>query len=384
MKITVAIPTIAGREKYLTACLMTCVSQDCEELEILVSDNSVNQSARNVVKQFQDKRIKYVNPSIYLPMSRHWDFVISQISGDIFTIIGDDDGLMPNCINRVQDILKQNGLEIIHHSLCNYFWPDYLEDSLKNKIIFFHSGEKKVSIESGNETFRKFCKGQARYVDGPMVYHNFIPTNIVRTLIKDGVFFRRASPDVYSSVALSAACTSYISIGEFLTISGQSAKSNGIAVRIGEKESLAFISEMQANFKPRFNSKSIQLALLDCIYEVVDTYQREEMLVEIDFANHLYRAVIETRSIAGFESKIHEIVEIVHTAYQKRIFIALSSIVLKKVFARLGIADKNKLNQLSYSLPPAIVCDKSVNDIYQASVFLDSHLKKHGSAAQCL
>ena len=383
MKITVAIPTIAGREKYLTACLMTCVSQDFEEFEILVSDNSVNQSARIVVEQFNDKRIKYVNPPTYLPMSKHWDFVISQISGDIFTIIGDDDGLMPNSIFRVMEILKQNGLEIIHHSQCKYVWPDSLDAQFQNTIVFFHSGEKKISIEKGNETFKKLCSGQAQYIDGPMAYHDFVPTNKVRAMTKGGVFFRRAAPDVYSSVAISSACASYLYVSEFLTIFGQSARSNGVAVQIGEKEGMNFLSEMQVNFKPRFNSRTIQLALLDSIYEVIDSYERQDMLIEIDFANHLYKALSQTRGIPGFKKKIHEIVEIGHIAYQKKVLISLSSRVIKKIFAPFGIANIENTNH-KLGLPPSIACDKSVNDIYQASLFLDSHLRKQGSATHCL
>jgi len=376
MKITVAIPTISGREKYLSSCLMTCTSQGCDELEILVSDNSINHSARKIVEQFQDKRIKYVNPPRYLPMSKHWDFVVSQISGKIFTIIGDDDGLMPGSMNRVQEIIQQNGLNIIHHSLCNYFWTDYQEANLKNKIIFFHAGNKNIRVENGYATFKKFCTGQARYVDGPMVYHNFVPIDIVRSLAKDGVFFRRASPDVYSSVVLSAACGSYISTGEFLTISGQSARSNGVSVRTTGKEGLAFIDEMKINFKPRFDSKTIQLTLLDCIYEVIDCYQRQEMLVDINIVNHLYKAATETMTISGFNNKINEIAGIISFALQKQVFITLSFMVLKEVFRRIGITDKNNLDYLSDSFPNIIACDQSVNDIYQASIFLDAYLKR--------
>ena len=101
MKITIAIPTIAGREKYLAACLRTCVTQDNEDFEILVSDNSKDHGAGDLISRLGDKRIRHVYPSEYLPMSGHWDFVLSQVSGDMLTIIGDDDGLMPGCINRV-------------------------------------------------------------------------------------------------------------------------------------------------------------------------------------------------------------------------------------------------------------------------------------------
>src|SRR5438093_5505972 len=123
MRITVAIPTITGRSAYLRWALQTCVTQN-HDFEILVSDNSLGDS-REVVDSFHDRRIRYVRPPVYLPMSAHWDFVLTQVSGDLLAIIGDDDGLMPDCIGRVTEIYQNTGRNLaIHHSLGNYCWPD--------------------------------------------------------------------------------------------------------------------------------------------------------------------------------------------------------------------------------------------------------------------
>ena len=120
--ITVAIPTIAGRERYLSSSLRTCVTQNAD-FEILVSDNPGG-DAREVVAALGDPRIRYITPPGYFPMSAHWDFVLSEVQGEMVSIIGDDDGLMPGCIQRVHEIVEETGLVPVHHALANYFWSD--------------------------------------------------------------------------------------------------------------------------------------------------------------------------------------------------------------------------------------------------------------------
>jgi|GEM_PF-2110160 len=379
MKLTVAIPTIAGREKYLHASLKTCVSQDVDELEILVSDNSAERGAQAVVEQFDDSRIRYISPPAYVPMAKHWDFVVANVSGDAFTIIGDDDGLMPGCAQRVLDLLKQHGLCPIHHSLCNYFWPDFSDKTRRNRIHFSHTSDGLTTVVDGDGMFRKLCQAKARYFDGPMVYHNFIPTALVRSLTHDGVFFRRAAPDVYSSVALSAACSSYLSTSEYLTLSGQSSQSTGNAVRLGTKVGQAYMTEMQADFRPRFMSQTVQFALLDAIYEVVETYNRSDMLDDINVAAHLYRAVMEVRSIVGADKKVKELSRLGLTALKNKVMTKTTAYLAERVLRRMG---KTSSKIAIYHAPSSVTCDASVTDIYAASMFLYSYLNGTSTVAR--
>nr|WP_315202181.1 glycosyltransferase family A protein [uncultured Albidiferax sp.] len=294
MKITVAIPTIEGRSTYLEACLRTCISQD-EDFEILISDNPGG-TARDVVESFNDSRIRYVTPPRYLAMSAHWDFVLSEVNGDFLTFIGDDDGLMPECIKRVKNIISQVGDIPIHHALANYCWPDFSNEKKRNTVAFIHAtGWGGEMVQSG--TFlEKIAKGRARYVDGPMVYHNFIPTTLLRRLVADGVFFRRSSPDLYSSIAIAANTPHFFSTKELLTLSGQGAKANGAAVQLGKGS--GFLAEAKAFYAPRYEGVSIQMALLDALVEVAEYFKQPDLLFKIDYAAHFSGVIREARLIA--------------------------------------------------------------------------------------
>jgi hypothetical protein len=318
LRITVAIPTIAGRERYLAASLRSCTTQDHPDLEILVSDNSVEHGARAVVEASGDPRVRYVHPPRYLPMSRHWDFVLSEARGELLCIIGDDDGLMPGCIDRVAELARRFPSQIVHHSLGNYFWPDYHNQGERNSILLFHPVGRDAVVVRAADVLRGLCEGRLRYVDGPMAYHNFVPTALMRGLSRDGAFFRRPWPDVYSSVALAANVDTFVSTQECLTISGQGARANGASVASGGSDGRKFLAESRDAYRPRFESRTIQLSLLDCILECAQEFTRPAPS-DIPYAAHLRAALREMRSFPGLASKLHEFGELVNAASRLRV-----------------------------------------------------------------
>ena len=59
-KFSVIIPT-RERSDTLQSSLKTCVGQDYDNLEIIVSDNFSTDNTREVVESFDDPRIRYIN-----------------------------------------------------------------------------------------------------------------------------------------------------------------------------------------------------------------------------------------------------------------------------------------------------------------------------------
>jgi hypothetical protein len=303
VKITVAVPTVAGRSKYLAACLATCTSQD-EDFEILVSDNS-DGASRELVQSIADRRMRYVSPPKYLPMSAHWDFVLTQITGDRVCIIGDDDGLMPGCIRRVREIHAEVGDLPIHHAFATYRWPDFLDEAARNTVLFVHDVDVGGTIIASRDFLCGVATGARSYVDGPMVYHNFIPARLLKRLSGDGVVFRRASPDVYSALAVAANVDEFFHSNELLTLSGQGAKANGAAVVRGHGQE--FLAEMEQLYKPRFGHRSVQLQVLDSLIEVAEHFDRPELLASIRYDRHVAGAIAESirmsRGVRSFEMR---------------------------------------------------------------------------------
>ena len=293
MKITIAIPTIAGRQKYLAFALRTCVAQDHDDLEIIVSDNSQG-DAMPVVMSFQDNRIRYIRPDHYLPMSAHWDFMVSHFTGDMVTIIGDDDGLMPGALRCVCEIVRTHGPIPIHHALANYCWPDFPENESRNKLWFIHPPGHAIVTRKSRDFLADLCRAKDRYVDGPMVYHNFIPGEVLKRLPINGSIFHRSAPDVYSAITIAANTDAFISTQEVLTIAGQGARANGASVRDGSSDGKRFITEMQMpQYAPRYKSLTVQLQTLDSLLEASERYAIPELKDWIDYGEHFCGAANE-------------------------------------------------------------------------------------------
>lgn len=368
-RITVAIPTIDGRAKYLQSCLNTCITQDAD-FEILVSDNPGGE-ARDLVRSLNDARVRYVTPPQYLPMSAHFDFALTQVRGDVVTFIGDDDGLMPGCINRVIELIEHTDGLPIHHSLANYFWPDFTDEAKRNTAIFFHPTGCGEQVVPSEVYLRSVARGRTRYVDGPTIYHNFVPVSLLRRIAAGEPFFRRASPDVYASVAIAAHVSEFVSTQELLTLSGQSARSNGAAVR--KKAAQQFVAEMNQHYAPRFESKSVQMQFLDCLIEVAEHFSRPELLREVDMGAIRANVLFEARLMHA-EQRNREVI----SALINRDFLDVCWNVLARVVERLGRPVTSRLGPKAsgvlFTTGQSIALPAGVSTIHEAAQSLSRQL----------
>jgi hypothetical protein len=278
VKLTITIPTIAGRTHYLQSCLQTCVELDYPHFEILVSDNSPG-AAESTVATFGDPRIRYIRPNRHLPMARHWDFMIPHMTGELVTFIGDDDGLMSGALREVSSICSRHGLQPIQHTIAHYCWPDVADPSRRNTFWLHHPPGSGEQIVHSEEFLKKLCRCEVRYIDGPMVCHNFVPRQLLVDLARDGFVFHRASPEVYTAVTVALNTPTFISTRSVLTVAGEGAETNGAQSREGGEEAVRFLKDMVAiNEHPHCPLHAVVLATLDSIYEAALRYDRHELL----------------------------------------------------------------------------------------------------------
>jgi len=277
--------------------LQTCVEQDYQDFEILVSDNSPG-AAEATVLAFRDPRIRYIRPDRYLPMARHWDFIIPHMTGELVTFIGDDDGLMPGALREVAAIAARHGLQPIQHTIAHYCWPDVADSSRRNTFWLHQppgSGERIIHSE---EFLDKLCRCEVRYIDGPMVYHNFVPRQLLVDLAIDGFVFHRASPDVYTAVTVALNTPTFISTGSVLTVAGEGAKSNGAQSREGGEEAARFLKDMVSiDERSHCPLHAVVLATLDSIYEAALQYDRPDLRERVRLPMFYACALNECRDV---------------------------------------------------------------------------------------
>ncbi len=224
---TVVIPT---RERYdtLEHALHTCVIQDYDNLEILVSDNFSQDCTREVVESYKDSRIRYINTGKRLSMTDNFEFALSHVRPEGYVIyIGDDDGLLPNAIRDINAVINQTGASVLRWSLPHYWWPS-IETNQANQLVI-PSLSSGTSIRDSATTIQNILSFKEPYTTLPLMYlYSAIKYDVIREIMDSSKrFYHSRTPDVYSGFAIAGAVDSFVYSRRPYAIAGTSHHSNG-------------------------------------------------------------------------------------------------------------------------------------------------------------
>lgn len=230
MHFTIVIPS-RDRAATLEHTLRTCIAQDYDDLEILVSDNASTDNTRDVVASYSDRRIRYINTGRRLSMTASFEFAYSHVKPGYLISIGDDDGFPEGAIRKAASIAAATGTAAITTERAQYDWPG-MAANRANQILF--------SLKSGWEHRRvstfypQVLNGRLSYYQIPLLYHCYVTTDLIDTIRRNlGSLFHSQQLDIYSSMLLGGFVAEYVHSHEPLVINGASVKSNG-AQHFGE------------------------------------------------------------------------------------------------------------------------------------------------------
>ena len=222
--ISLIIPT-RERCETLRYTLKTAVDQASANYEIIVSDNYSKDDTKKVVEEFNDSRIKYLNTGERLSMCDNWDFALKHVEGDYVIIIGDDDGVMPGAIDKLQKFIESESSPIYFWRTHEYFWPI---NDVPPLISYVARPSKPFEMNLKKKAKFSIRWGGWRYGTLPLLYHAAVSRDILdRIREKTGRVFHSTNPDVFMAFALPVFSDKAINIGSSITVNGRSAKSNG-------------------------------------------------------------------------------------------------------------------------------------------------------------
>lgn len=143
--LSVCIPTY-NRVDYLKKCLESVVSQggfNCDDIEVLISNNASEDDTEKVVKSFQGrfKNIRYIKNDVNFGVEKNILKLLNNFQGDYFFLLCDDNILLPGSLK----ILKE---AIIDNPDCSLFLSGYENYFEKQKRIGIHQAfneSKKIS-----------------------------------------------------------------------------------------------------------------------------------------------------------------------------------------------------------------------------------------------
>lgn len=130
MKFSIIIP-VYKVEKYIAACLQSCLDQDIEEDEyeiILVDDGSPDKSM-DIARQIIDKRphvsiISQANSGL----SAARNAGLKAACGEYVWFVDSDDKIAPNCLGYLKSLCEQYSPDIISFCAARCFDKDYVRE----------------------------------------------------------------------------------------------------------------------------------------------------------------------------------------------------------------------------------------------------------------
>ena len=233
-RFSVIIPTREGTYT-LRSTLQTCLAQDFEDCEIVVSDNHSSPATKQVVDDLADHRIKYVRTPRPLAMTDSWEFAVAQASGEYITLLGDNDGLLLHALPEIDRIIRMLNTKILRWESVCYNWPDLpvQEYASANELLiplkqtnYYHPIHRRRS----RPMILAAANARISYAQLPMIYASAIHHSMIRRLRdQTGRVFRTRYPDVYSSFAFGHLAGTYHSVDAPMNINALSGKSTGVA-----------------------------------------------------------------------------------------------------------------------------------------------------------
>lgn len=112
--ISICIPT-RNRPKELSQAINSAVNQTYKNIEIIVSDDNSEEKYKinQIVSDFNNRNIKYYYHKTPLGLSQNWNFCVSNVKGEYFLMLSDDDYLNNDAIQKLYNLIKNNKSAIL-------------------------------------------------------------------------------------------------------------------------------------------------------------------------------------------------------------------------------------------------------------------------------
>jgi glycosyltransferase involved in cell wall biosynthesis len=216
--------------------------QNYEPLEIIVSDDGSTDNLREVVAEASrlDPRVRYTAP-YKNGMRENFEHALSQVKPGYVIALGGDDGLLPNGIQGMHEMLQATGTEMLAWPAPVYAYPG-VRDQQGQLIISRRKGNKIVSS-------KEFLRRQSRKlhylsdVESPMFYVKGVVSTAlidrVRQRTQDKRFYSCPTPDGYSGIVLAGEVQQYAFSSRPFSLFGLSPTSQGLAYLENAKEAKA-------------------------------------------------------------------------------------------------------------------------------------------------
>lgn len=172
---TIAIP--AYKRKFLGEAIESCLSQTYRNFELVIVDDASPEDLKSVVDNYHDDRIRFYRNEKNcgaVDVVDNWNICLSYAKGDYIICMGDDDRLLPCCLEEYLKLMeKYPGLGVYHA------WTEIIDEDSQ----MFDLQQPRPEWESALSVAWNRWNGRNKQYIGDFCYE-------VKRLREDGGFFK--------------------------------------------------------------------------------------------------------------------------------------------------------------------------------------------------
>ena len=131
MKFSITIP--AYKSAFLSEAIESCLAQTYKDFELIIVDDASPENIKGVVNQFNDRRIRYYRNETncgVIDIVNNWNICLSYACGEYIICMGDDDCLLPCCLEEYAHMIEEHpGIGLLHG------WTEIIDEYSQVKMV---------------------------------------------------------------------------------------------------------------------------------------------------------------------------------------------------------------------------------------------------------
>ncbi|WP_075088380.1 glycosyltransferase family 2 protein [Verrucomicrobium spinosum] len=225
---TVIVPVL-NRVHTIAHTLLSCLVQNDERFQILVSDNHSSDGTYEELVRWaaRDARITLIRPPCRMGQATHWEFALEHVREGYFMFLGGDDALLPRCMERARACLAAHpGVKALHSPICvTYLYPDVHGERAGCLTTWPKVG---MELRDSGEWLRRVIGGECGILELPYPYaFAWCHMDVLDDVRKKGRLIPCRTPPVFLALAAARYSSQFLMVSPGFAAPGVSRESIG-------------------------------------------------------------------------------------------------------------------------------------------------------------
>lgn len=228
MKFSIIIP--AYKKIFLSEAIESVLNQTHLDFELIIVDDCSPEDLKTIVEQFDDKRIKYYRNKKNcgaINVVDNWNTGLSFCKEEYVICIGDDDLLLPNCLEEYAKLMAKYPKLGVYHA-----WTEIIDE----KKVLYQLQQPRPEFESALSLAWNRWNGRTHQYIGDFCYN-------INQLRADGGFYKL--PLAWASDDISAVRAARNTGIANMQVLGFQYRENRFSITQGGQEDLKIQSALQ-------------------------------------------------------------------------------------------------------------------------------------------